>query len=69
MVASRVLLLFVVAAAMAQQTNLGYERLAERRDALPPIPGVGVVATFFDDTVNIINEISHWLSSNITAGL
>ncbi|KAL2875075.1 hypothetical protein SGCOL_009778 [Colletotrichum sp. CLE4] len=55
-----------VVTAVAQQANLGYERLGERRDVLPLIPGMDFMTTLFYDTVSIINEIGHWLAANVT---
>ncbi|EXF85655.1 hypothetical protein CFIO01_12178 [Colletotrichum fioriniae PJ7] len=62
-----VLLSILVVTVIAQHANFGYERLGERRDHLPPIPGMDFIQTFLYDTVNIIHEIGHWLAANTTA--
>ncbi|KAK1522896.1 hypothetical protein CPAR01_14439 [Colletotrichum paranaense] len=62
----------MVVTTIARQANLGYERLGERRDVLPLLPGMGFVGfayihTFLYDTMNIIQEFGHWLAANTTA--
>ncbi|KXH30212.1 hypothetical protein CSAL01_05042 [Colletotrichum salicis] len=64
--ARSVLLTLFAVTAVAHQANIGYERLGERRDVLPPIPGMDFITTLFYDTVSIINEIGHWLAANVT---
>ncbi|KAK7441096.1 hypothetical protein Landi51_10299 [Colletotrichum acutatum] len=61
-----VFLSILVVTAIAQHANFGYERLGERRDVLPPIPGMGIIQTFLYDTMNIIHEMGHWLAANTT---
>ncbi|KAG7046585.1 hypothetical protein JMJ77_0014812 [Colletotrichum scovillei] len=62
-----VFLSVLVVTAIAQQANFGYERLGERRDVLPPLPGMDIIHTFLYDTMTIIHEFGHWLAANTTA--
>ncbi|KAK1497050.1 hypothetical protein CTAM01_08062 [Colletotrichum tamarilloi] len=62
-----ILLSAMVVTTIAQQANFGYERLGERRDVLPLLPGMGFIHTFLYDTMNIIQEFGHWLAANTTA--